>query len=88
MPWKAASDDWRVSASHSLREIDAADWDALGRQDYPFTRHAFLLDCITELAELSRQEVPNASFALALAEIFRNGQTENRELAQTLERLV
>ncbi len=42
MPWKPDSDDWRVSASHSLSEIDAGAWDALGQPDYPFTRHAFL----------------------------------------------
>lgn len=34
--------DLRVSVSHSLSEVPAADWDALGADAYPFTRHAFL----------------------------------------------
>lgn len=42
MRWKRDSDDLRVSLSHSLSEIPAADWDALGSRSYPFTRHAFL----------------------------------------------
>jgi len=32
----------KVVVSHSLAEINPADWDSLGEGDYPFTRHAFL----------------------------------------------
>ncbi len=32
----------RVSVSHSLSEVAAADWDELGDGSYPFTRHCFL----------------------------------------------
>jgi predicted N-acyltransferase len=31
-----------VSISHSLSEIAASEWDQLGSEDYPFTRHCFL----------------------------------------------
>ena len=41
----------RVEIVNSLEGVPAADWDALGRGGYPFTRHAFLLgleqhDCL------------------------------------------
>ncbi len=42
MRWKRDSDEPRVSVTHSLNDVPAAAWDALGRGDYPFTRHAFL----------------------------------------------
>ncbi len=32
----------QVTVCHSLAEIDESEWDALGKPDYPFTRHAFL----------------------------------------------
>lgn len=32
----------QVTICHSLSEIDAEQWDRLGKPDYPFTRHAFL----------------------------------------------
>lgn len=32
----------QITVCHSLAEIAEADWDALGKPDYPFTRHAFL----------------------------------------------
>ena len=32
----------QVSILHSLSEVSQTDWDALGKPDYPFTRHAFL----------------------------------------------
>jgi predicted N-acyltransferase len=37
-----AFDELRVSVTHSLGEVPAGDWDALGERSYPFTRHAFL----------------------------------------------
>ena len=47
MPGKWNSEQTRVGVSHSLSEIPAAQWDALGDGGYPFTRHAFLygLEC-------------------------------------------
>ena len=36
------SAELRVSVSHSLAEIPAQDWDALGSGNYPFSRHCFL----------------------------------------------
>ena len=32
----------QVTVCHSLSEIAESDWDALGKPDHPFTRHAFL----------------------------------------------
>ena len=32
----------RVSVTHSLSDVPAADWDKLGNTSYPFTRHCFL----------------------------------------------
>ncbi len=32
----------QVNVCHNLSEIAEADWDALGKPDHPFTRHAFL----------------------------------------------
>ena len=37
-----ARDELEVSICHSLGEVAASDWDALGAGAYPFTRHAFL----------------------------------------------
>ncbi|HEY5740142.1 MAG TPA: GNAT family N-acetyltransferase [Gammaproteobacteria bacterium] len=47
MPGKWSNAETRVGVSHSLSEIPAAQWDALGEAGYPFTRHAFLygLEC-------------------------------------------
>ncbi|MDJ0780233.1 MAG: peptidogalycan biosysnthesis protein, partial [Gammaproteobacteria bacterium] len=47
----SVSGELRVSILNSLAEVPAAEWDALGRGNYPFTRHAFLLgleqhDCL------------------------------------------
>ena len=42
MPGKLNNDELRVSVTHSLSEVPAADWDLLGDTSYPFTRHAFL----------------------------------------------
>ena len=42
MPWKLNNAELSVSVTHSLGEVSAADWDALGDSSYPFTRHAFL----------------------------------------------
>ncbi len=41
----------QVNVCHSLSEIAETDWDALGKPDHPFTRHAFLFglelyDCL------------------------------------------
>jgi predicted N-acyltransferase len=53
MPGTRNSNDTSVSVSvtQSLRDIPAAEWDALGDDRYPFTRHCFLLglerhDCL------------------------------------------
>ncbi len=32
----------QITVCHSLSEVAEVDWDALGKPDYPFTRHAFL----------------------------------------------
>ena len=37
-----SSAELRVSVTHSLSEIGADAWDALGERSYPFTRHCFL----------------------------------------------
>jgi hypothetical protein len=37
-----ARDQLEVSVSHSLGEVEPADWDALGTGSYPFTRYCFL----------------------------------------------
>ena len=42
MPRNWNNTELSVSVSHSLSEIPAAQWDALGSVDYPFTRHCFL----------------------------------------------
>lgn len=42
MPGNWNSRNTSVSVSHSLSEVPAAQWDALGDGDYPFTRHTFL----------------------------------------------
>jgi uncharacterized protein len=42
MPGNLNNDELRVSVTHSLSEVPAADWDLLGDTSYPFTRHAFL----------------------------------------------
>lgn len=42
MPGNLDSAETRVGVTHSLSEIPAAQWDALGDGGYPFTRHDFL----------------------------------------------
>ena len=42
MPGNLNNAELRVSVTHSLSEVPAADWDALGERSYPFTRHCFL----------------------------------------------
>jgi len=42
MPRNSSSPELRVSITHSLGEVPAAAWDALGDHSYPFTRHCFL----------------------------------------------
>jgi predicted N-acyltransferase len=42
MPGNFNSDQWRVSVTDSLDQVDEAEWNALGDTDYPFTRHSFL----------------------------------------------
>jgi len=42
MPRNSDSAELQVSVTHSLSEVPAADWDALGDRSYPFTRHCFL----------------------------------------------
>ena len=42
MPRNSNNAGLRVSVTHSLGEVSASDWDALGDSSYPFTRHCFL----------------------------------------------
>lgn len=42
MPRNSNDAELSVSVTHSLGEVDAAAWDALGDTSYPFTRHCFL----------------------------------------------
>ena len=42
MPGNSNDGGLRVSVTHSLSEIAAEDWNALGERSYPFTRHCFL----------------------------------------------
>ncbi|MCP4983588.1 MAG: N-acetyltransferase [Gammaproteobacteria bacterium] len=42
MPRTSNNINLQVSVTHSLGEVPAADWDALGDKSYPFTRHCFL----------------------------------------------
>ena len=42
MPRNSNNAGLRVSVTHSLGEVSASDWDALGDSSYPFTRHSFL----------------------------------------------
>ena len=42
MPGNINSDEWRVSVTHSLDEVNESEWQALGDDHYPFTQYGFL----------------------------------------------